>query len=186
MSKPMTRGWQDYWDWKDKAVKECGAVKDVLEAAGVQFTGLRSCEDDPPDCEAFIDGQWSGIEHSELVCQKNLELNIQELRKRAAKAPPKLTGPFAEWPPKSLLAAIQTRIDEKDVSHKLEYERYVLVLVTAEMLLYRAYVEGCLDGAKFRAKFITDVFFGLDYHPADPLTGKAGGVPVFRLALTSR
>ena len=107
MSKPMTRGWQDYWDWKDKAVKECGAVKDVLEAAGVQFTGLRSCEDDPPDCEAFIDGQWSGIEHSELVCQKNLELNIQELRKRAAKAPPKLTGPFAEWPPESLLAAIQ-------------------------------------------------------------------------------
>ena len=85
-----------------------------------------------------------------------------------------------------MLAAIQTRMDEKDVSHKLEYERYVLVLVTAEMFLYQAHVEGCLAGAKFRAKFITDVFFGLAYHPADPVTGKDGGIPVFRLPLTRR
>ena len=126
----------------------------------------------------------AGIEHSELVCQKNLELNIQELRKRAANAPPKLTGPFAEWPRESLLAAIQARIDKKDVSHKLEYKRYVLVLVTAEIFLYRGRIEECLSGAKFRAKFITDVFFGLDYHPADPITGKAGSIPVFRLPLT--
>ena len=170
----------------DKPIKQCGAVKDVLEAAEVKFTGLRPCQDDPPDCEAFIDGQWSGIEHSELVCQKNLEANIQELRKRAANAPPKLTGPFAEWPRESLLAAIQTRIDEKDVSHKSEYKRYVLVLVTAEMVLYRAYVEECLGGVKFRVRFLTDVFFGLAYHPADPVTGKGGGIPVFRLPLTPR
>ena len=36
-SKPMTRGWQDYWEWNDKPTKECGAVKDVLEAAKVKF-----------------------------------------------------------------------------------------------------------------------------------------------------
>ena len=66
MSKPMTRGWQDYWDWKDKAVKECGAVKDVLEAAGVQFTGLRSCEDDPPDSKhlLMVNGQASNTANS--------------------------------------------------------------------------------------------------------------------------
>ena len=85
-----------------------------------------------------------------------------------------------------MLAAIQARIDEKDVSHKLEYKRYVLVLVTAETFITRAHVEECLAGATFKAKFITDVFFGLIYHPADPLTGKAGGVPVFHLPLTQR
>jgi hypothetical protein len=184
--KRTTRGWQDYWDWNDKPVKECGAVRDVLEAAKVKFTGLRRCEDDPPDCEAFIDDQRSGIEHSELVCQKNLEVNIRGVRRRAANAPPKLTGPAAEWPREFLLAAIQARIDAKDVSRKLKYERYVLVLVTAEMFLYRAHVEECLAGAQFKSRFLTDVYFGLAYHPADPVTGKGGGVPVFHLPLTPR
>ena len=72
-----TRGWQDYWEWNDKPVKEWGAAKDVLEAAGVKIVGLRSREDDPPDCEAFPDGQWSGIEVSELVCRQTLEVNIR-------------------------------------------------------------------------------------------------------------
>ena len=116
---------------------------------------------------------------------ENLEANIRDLRKRAANAPPKLTWPFAEWPRESLLEAIQARIDEKDVSHKSKYVRYALVLVTAEMNLYRARVEECLAGAKFKAKLINDVYFGLDYH-SDPLTGKGGGIPVFRLRLIPR
>ena len=187
IDKSMNRGWQEYWDWgRDKPAKQLDAVRCVLEAAGVRFTGLRSCEDDPPDCEASIDGQCSGIEHSELLCQKTLEANIRDLRKRAANAPLKLTGPIAEWPRESLIEAIQARIDEKDVSHKSKYERYALVLVTAEMNLYRARVEECLAGAKFKAKLINDVYFGLDYHPADPLTGKGGGIPVFRLCLIPR
>jgi hypothetical protein len=182
----MTRGWQDYWDWKDKAVKECGAVKDVLEAAGVKFTGLRPCKDDPPDCEAFIEDDWSGIEQSELLCQKNLEVNIRDLRRRPANAPLKLTGLDAEWPRQSLITAIQSRIDDKDVSYRSGYKRYVLVLVTAEMNLYRLHVDECLDGVNFKSKFITDVFFGLAYHPADPGTGMGGGIPVFRLPLLPR
>jgi hypothetical protein len=80
----MTRGWQDYWDWaNDKPAKQLGAVKDVLEAAGVSFSDLRSCEDDPPDCEAFIDGQCSAIEHSELLCQENLQKNLRSASRSA-------------------------------------------------------------------------------------------------------
>ena len=66
MHAEMTRGWQDYWDWKDKAVKECGAVKDVLEAAGVKFTGLRSCEDDHQTAKHLLmtNGQASNTANS--------------------------------------------------------------------------------------------------------------------------
>jgi hypothetical protein len=48
------------------------------------------------------------------------------------------------------------------------------MLVTAEMYLYRIHVEECLEGAKFKSKFLNHVFFGLAYHPADPETGNGG------------
>ena len=68
----MIRGWQDYWEWNDKPTKQCGAVKDVLKAAEVEFTGLRSCEDDPPDCEAFIDNQWQASNTANSFARKIL------------------------------------------------------------------------------------------------------------------
>jgi hypothetical protein len=56
-------------------------------------------------------------------------------------------------------------------------------MVTSETFLARDYVEGFLNGAEFRARRFTHAFLGLAYHPADPLTGKAGSNPVFELRL---
>ena len=64
VNKPMTRGWQDYWDWNDKSIKECGAAKDILEAAKVRIVDLRVREEkeQPPDCEAFLDSLLAAIQ----------------------------------------------------------------------------------------------------------------------------
>jgi hypothetical protein len=62
-----TREWNSFWFWRDKPVGERGVAREVLEAAKVEVTDLRSLDQDPPDCEATLDGQFSGIEVTELV-----------------------------------------------------------------------------------------------------------------------
>jgi hypothetical protein len=185
----MTRGWQDYWHWKDKPVQERASARTVLEAAGVKIDELRSRNHDPPDCEAFLDGQWSGIEVTELLDQPTLEQSIRARRERDAGKIPERPEVWFVWQRDDLLAAIQRRIDEKDIAHKVKgdpYQRYVLVILTAETFLAREYIQEFLKDAEFRARLITDAFLGLDYHPANPLTGEDGGNPVFRLSLTPR
>jgi hypothetical protein len=185
----MRRGWQSYWHWKDKPVQERCNARTVLEAAGVKIAKLRSRgRDDPPDCEAFLDDQWSGIEVTELVDQPTLEQSIRARRERDAGKVPELPEVWFVWQRDDLLEAIQSRINKKDTD-KVKggpYQRYVLVMVTAETFLARDYVEGFLKGAQFRAGFFTDAFFGLDYHPANPVAGEGGGNPVFRLRLMPR
>ena len=61
------REWNSFWFWRDKPVGERGIARDILEAVGVQVDNLRSLDQDPPDCEAMLDGQFSGIEVTELV-----------------------------------------------------------------------------------------------------------------------
>jgi hypothetical protein len=57
----------------------------------------------------------------------------------------------------------------------------VLVIYTDETFLDRDTVSSFLEGALFRATFITDVFLGLSYHPsAEP---EGGYHPVFRLSI---
>jgi hypothetical protein len=56
------RGANDFWYWKDKPVMEAGIVRTVLESAGRHFQQLRSRGEDPPDCEAIIEGLRYGIE----------------------------------------------------------------------------------------------------------------------------
>jgi len=62
-----TREWNSFWFWRDKPVGERGVVREVLESAKVEVTHLRSLDQDPPDCEGTLDGQFSGIEVTELV-----------------------------------------------------------------------------------------------------------------------
>ena len=58
------------------------------------------------------------------------------------------------------------------------YERYVLVIHTAEYLLDGDTVARFLQGARFKTGLITRAFLGLSYEP-----GK--GYPVFELELVS-
>jgi hypothetical protein len=170
----MTRGWQDYWHWKDKPVHERASARTVLEAAGVKIDELRSRNHDPPDCEAFLDGQWSGIEVTELLDQPTLEQSIRARRERdAGKIPERSYG-------SATTLSQPFNVDEKDIAHKVKggpYQRYVLVILTAETFLAREYIQEFLKDAEFRARLITDAFLGLDYHPANPLTGEDGGNP---------
>jgi len=166
----MTRkGGRDYWYWKDKPVMECGAAKDVLTAAGLNIEGITSRgKDDPPDCEALVDGERSGIEVTELVHRKALELSIRGDEK------------FFAWEKLDLCDALQALIARKDRADVKggPYKRYILVIHTDEMSLVRDTVERFLAGASFQAQFITDAFLGLSH--------EKGGCPVFKLALQSQ
>ena len=133
--------------------------------------------DDPPDCEAFLDDLWSGIEVTKLLHQETREQSLKAIKQGKA-------GCYFPWPRDYFLKAIQDRIDKKDAA-KVKggpYERYVLVIVTGEMYLYRDQVREWLEGAEFRSGvIIKEAYLGLDYHAADPATKEGGGNPVFRL-----
>ena len=111
---PPTPKWQDYWRWDDQAVEERGAARDVLEAAGVKIAELRSREHDPPDCEAFLDDVWSGIEVTELLHKPTLKRFIKAIKQRQAGRVPERPEAYFTWPRDYFLAAIQARIDKKN------------------------------------------------------------------------
>ena len=80
-----TREWNGFWFWRDKPVGERGAARNILEAAGVEVDGIKSLDlgQDPPDCEAMLDGKWSGVEVTELVHRPALERSIKAVRQRS-------------------------------------------------------------------------------------------------------
>jgi hypothetical protein len=162
---------RDYWYWKDKPLMELGAVRDILVAAGCKVEELTSRTDDPPDCEALIDGQRCGIEATELVHEKALALTLRTKQEL-----------LYVWDKDSLRQELQARIIRKDRPDKVKggpYQRYILVIFTDEFFLDRSAVEHYLDGASFRVKFISDVFLGLSYDP------KIGRCPVLKLSLVT-
>jgi hypothetical protein len=183
------RGWSDYWYWRDKPVGEVNAAAEVLRGAGIRVENLasRAEGDDPPDCEALLDGEWSGVEVTELLHQPTLERSLKAQKQRAAGKTPKKPEAYFVWDRPALLAILQKIIDTKDYPAKLKggpYQRYALVVVTNEFFLERGNVSSFLDGATFRARMITDAFLGLSYHP-DPEGGR-GCCPVFPLRLERR
>ena len=85
---------------------------------------------------------------------------------------------YFDWDNPAFLAALQGRIDAKNRAWKGgPYERRVLVIHTDEFFLDRETVGRFLEGATFRTQLLTDVFFGLSYHPDH-------GIPAFCLSLT--
>jgi hypothetical protein len=64
-----SRPWQSYWFRRDRPLAEREAALTVLTGAGLQVQALRSraVGDDPPDCEALVNGTRCGIEVTELV-----------------------------------------------------------------------------------------------------------------------
>lgn len=184
--KANVRPWNSYWSWKDKPVGEHGAAYSILGAAGINAEGLVSREDgqDPPDCEAIINGCLTGIEVTELVHQPTLERSMKAIKQRDGGEEPDVrkSEAFFVWEREDLLRALQARIDAKDGSHLKggPYKRYILVIHTDETFLEAEKVEQWLNEAAFVAQRITDVLLGLSYDP------RRGGCPVFKLELSRR
>jgi hypothetical protein len=183
-----TRGWLDYWYWRDKPAGELGAASAVLEEADVHVEGLRSRgNEDPPDCEGRLAGQRCGIEVVELVHRPTLEQSIAATRSRRRGKEPRRPEVYFVWERDDLLSALQDIIDAKDRPKNIKggpYHRYLLVIVTDEFFLYRDQVAHFLEGATFRAGMISDAYLGLSYHPS--LEPGGGRCPVFHLPITRR
>ncbi|WP_457092783.1 hypothetical protein [Microvirga sp. P5_D2] len=135
----------------------------TLMAAGIRFTGLRHRGDeDPPDCEAMIEGVRCGIEVTELAHEPALRASI-----KAVKAKEGFVR-YHEWTRKEFLTGLRERIAEKDSPTDLKdgpYERYCLVIWTGEMHLTQEMIGAYLEGMTFPCSLITDAFISLDYHP---------------------
>jgi hypothetical protein len=163
-----------FWKWPDRHVEECGIASDILGEAGVNVAVMRSLErgQDPPDCEATLDGRCSGVEVTELIDQSALEQSLHQPGSPV----------YFDWDKPTFLAALQKRIEAKDRPWKGEpYECRVLVIHTDEYVLDRDTVGRFLKEALFRVTFITDAFLGLSYHAS--VESEGGCCPVFRLNL---
>jgi hypothetical protein len=173
------REWNSFWFWRDKPVGEHGIARDILEEAGVHVDGLESLDQDPPDCEATLDGQFSGIEVTELVHRPTLERSIKAVRQRSRGEEPQKPEAYFHWDRDDLIEALQKLLAVKNSAKlKRSYERYVLVIHTDEFFLDSDRVEMFLKGASFNTNLITHAFLGLSYE-----LGK--GYPVFPLELVS-
>ena len=168
-----------FWDWPEKAVQERGAAREILGAAGFAVTEFDSRQDDPPDCEGLLDGQWAAVEVTRLVHEKARARSMKAIKQRAAGRKPEKPEIFYFWDRDDVLGTIQERIAVKGaVRYKGgPYQRYVLVIHTDELVLNAATMREFLDGATFRTRVFTDVVVGLSYEPA------FGGYPTFRLNL---
>jgi hypothetical protein len=79
LKENMTRNsGRDFWYWKDKPQAELGVVETLIEAAEFDVAELVARTDDPPDCEALVNGERCGIEATELVHQKSAETVNQQ------------------------------------------------------------------------------------------------------------
>jgi hypothetical protein len=171
------REWNGFWFWRDKPVGERGIAREVLEAAKVEVTDLRSLDQDPPDCEATLDGQLSGIEVTELVHRPTLAQSIKAVRQRARGTEPRKPEAYFNWGRDDFVDALQKLLDVKNSKPPARsYARYVLVIHTAEFFLDGGTIDRFLQGARFSSGLITRAFLGLSYEP-----GK--GYPVFELEL---
>ena len=111
-----TREANTFWFWRDRPVGERGAALEILGQAGVDVIGLvsRNPSEDPPDCEATLDGHFSGVEVTELVDQETLQRSIRATRDREAGKEPRQPEACLVWDRDSLLTELQAFIDRKN------------------------------------------------------------------------
>jgi hypothetical protein len=171
----------NFWDRHgfNKSVQERGAARLILQSAGFEIAEFGSRQNDPPDCEGLLDGQWSAVEVTRLTHKETRTRSMKAVKQRAAGREPKIPEASYVWERADLLQAIQNLIKRKDlVDYKgSTYQRHVLIIHTDEAYLNRSNVEQFLKGSDFRARSLNDVVLGLSYHPA------SGGYPTFRLNL---
>lgn len=185
------RPWGGFWSWRHKPFMERGATRDILEAVGLRVEELRSREEgeDPPDCEALVNGKWTGIEVTELVHRPTLERSLKAQKERAAGREPKRPEAYFNWDRDDLIAALQGLLDAKDTPGKVKggpYDGYMLVIFTDEFFLDREIVSRFLVGATFHAAMISEAYLGLSYDPSYKAKTGGSGYPSFRLNLAPR
>jgi hypothetical protein len=99
------------------------------------------------------------------------------VRQRSRGEEPRKPEAYFIWDRDHLIEALQKILDVKNAKKpKRSYERYVLVIHTAEFLLDSNGVDSFLKGASFNTNLITHAFLGLSYEHGN-------GYPVFSLQL---
>jgi hypothetical protein len=70
-----------FWDrrWFEKPVQESGAAREILRHAGFEISKFGPRQDDPPDCEGFLDRQWSAVEVTRLTHEKTRALSMKAI-----------------------------------------------------------------------------------------------------------
>ncbi len=116
----------------DRPIVERMWVEHFLKAArfSVQRLVARNAHEDPPDCEAIVDGARAGIEATEIIyggTAASFDHMVQHF----------------EWSRPSFLARVQSIIADKDGKQWLggPYERRLLVIYTNELYLPREKVK---------------------------------------------
>jgi hypothetical protein len=188
-----TREANSYWYWKDRPVMDEAIAKDVLTVRRLPFEQLRSRHrEDPPDCEAIVNGWRTGIELTELADKPAVKSNIKTSERfplsrgiplwDQANLRARLRSQrFRLWDHATLRAELQRLIDRKDIPEKVKgglYDRYFLIIHTAEGALGKDNVEAFLQGATFQSRLITHAYLALPPLLNVPL--------VFDLKLTAR
>jgi hypothetical protein len=161
-----------FWDRPEKSAQERQAALQILVHAKFEVAEFRSRQDDPPDCEGLLDGQWSAVEVTQLMHE-----NARAQSMKAIKQQPEEPEVYYRWGRDDVLRAIQELIDVKDAKHYKggPYRRFVLVIYTDEFVLNGATMHQFLDKVTFRTRVFTDVVVGLSYEPS------SGDYPTFRL-----
>jgi hypothetical protein len=106
---------------------EWRAVREILLTAGRIEGDVTNRTDDPPDCEAVIDGERCGIEATELVHQEALQRTKQSGQEL-----------HFVWDKENFCRELQSRITRKDRADNVKgapYQRYILVIFTDEFFL---------------------------------------------------
>jgi hypothetical protein len=163
-----------FWDrhGHEKSVHERAAAREILLAAGFAVTEFASRQDDPPDCEGRLDGQWSAVELTQLIHEEAREQSAQAIKQQKPEV-------YALWEREAVLRAIQKLIQVKDLKQYKgrPYQRFVLIIYTDEPELSEAAMSQFLEGETFRTRVFNDVVVGLSYDPG------SGRYPTFRLSL---
>jgi hypothetical protein len=168
-----------FWDrhGHEKSVVERVTASEMLLAAGFAVTEFGSRQDDPPDCEGWLDGQWSAVELTQLINEEARAQSEKSIKQQKPEV-------YFLWEREDVLREIQKLIDVKDSKQYKggPYQRFVLIINTDEPELSEAAMGQFLEGATFRTRVFDDVFVGLSYLPQTSSYGE-GRYPTFRLSL---
>jgi len=163
-----SRGYQDYWAWKDKPVAERSAVKEAFLAAGYAVDDVYSAED-PPDCWMMIGPTRMSVEHTELVSEKALRQTLKTGRHH-----------YRPWNDEGFRDAISARVAAKSSNlhrYRDDYDENWLLIVSDEYDLDAGRVSDWVSQLNFDLRGFTGALLALSYHPAP----EGGYTPVFRL-----